>query len=100
MSRKIVVDPARLDAAAQKMESQAADYQAQYTKLFSEVEGMGAAWKGSDNLAFVNQIKGYMDDFQNMVSLMNQYSDFLKQAAIVYRDTQQDIINTAKRLSN
>lgn len=100
MARKIVVDPAKLEAAATKMDAQAADYTKQYTKLFSEVDGMGAAWKGVDNQAFVNQIKGYMDDFQNMVKLMNQYSDFLRQSAKTYKETQTETMNAAKRLVN
>lgn len=99
-SRRIVVDPAKLEAAAQKMDAQAADYERQYNQLFSEVEGMGAAWQGADNMAFVNQIKGFTDDFQRMTGLMRQYSDFLKQSARVYRETQNETINMAKRLAN
>ncbi|MCA1030228.1 WXG100 family type VII secretion target [Bacillus timonensis] len=100
MGRKIVVDPAKLEAAAQKMDAQSADYERQFNKLFSEVDGMGAAWQGADNLAFVNQIKGFTDDFQAMVTLMKQYAEFLKQAASVYRQTQEETINAAKKLTN
>jgi WXG100 family type VII secretion target len=100
MARSIVVDPAKLDSAAQKMDSQAADYERQYQQLFNEVDGMGAAWQGVDNQTFVTQIKGFMDDFQKMVSLMKQYSEFLKTSAKTYRDTQTEIVNQAKRLTN
>ncbi|WML60551.1 WXG100 family type VII secretion target [Neobacillus sp. PS2-9] len=100
MGRKIVVDPAKLESASQKIDAQAADYERQYTKLFSEVDGMGSAWQGADNLAYVTQIKGFMDDFQAMVALMKQYSEFLKQAATVYRQTQSETINAAKKLTN
>lgn len=100
MSRSIMVDPAKLDSAAQKMDSQAADYERQYQQLFNEVDGMGAAWQGIDNLSFVNQIKGFMDDFQKMVALMRQYSEFLKNSARTYRDTQNEIVNQAKKLTN
>ena len=100
MARKIMVDPAKLEAAATKMDAQAADYTKQYMALFSEVDGMAAAWQGIDNQAFVEQIRGFKDDFQNMVSLMNQYSDFLKQSAKTYRETQTERMNEAKRLVN
>lgn len=100
MARTIMVDPAKLDSAALKLDDQAAEYERQYKQLFSEVDGMAAAWQGADNLAYVNQIKGFMDDFQKMVSLMKQYSEFLKHSAKTYKDTQNDIINQAKRLSN
>ncbi len=100
MARNIMVDPARLEAAAQNMDAQAADYEKQYNLLFQEVDNMGAAWQGADNLAFVSQIKGFMDDFQKMVALMRQYSEFLKQSAKTYRNTQEQIIAGAKRLTN
>lgn len=100
MSRKIVVDPTKLEAASQKVDAQAADYERQFNKLFSEVDAMGAAWQGADNLAFVTQIKGFTDDFQAMVGLMRQYSEFLKSAAHVYKLTQSETINAAKKLTN
>lgn len=100
MARSITVDPAKLDATAAKVEQQAADYERNYKALFNEVEGMGAAWQGTDNQAYVSQIKGFMDDFQKMSNLMRQYAEFLKMSAKTYRDTQNEVINQAKRLSN
>lgn len=100
MARKIVVDPAKLRTAAEKMDAQAGEYTKQYTQLFSEVDGMGSAWQGVDNQAFVTQIKGYMDDFEKMVALMKQYSEFLRASAKTYEDTQTDITNSARKLVN
>jgi len=100
MARKIIVDPAKLETASQKMDAQAADYEKQYNQLFNEVDAMGAAWKGTDNKAFVDQIKGFMDDFQQMKGLMVEYSDFLKKSANAYRETQNNIYNQAKSLRN
>lgn len=97
---KIIVDPAKLETAAQKMDAQAADYATQYNKLFTEVDGMGAAWKGADNTAYVTQIKGFEDDFRKMHDLLKSYSEFLRQSAKMYRDTQTEIINSAKKLTN
>ncbi|MDF2820872.1 MAG: hypothetical protein K0R15_1313 [Clostridiales bacterium] len=100
MARTITVDPAKLDSAATQMETQSADYKKVYEQLFNEVDGMAAAWQGSDNIAFTTQIKGFMDDFQAMVALMNQYAEFLKNSATQYRGTQNEIITQAKRLTN
>jgi WXG100 family type VII secretion target len=100
MARSIMVEPAKLEATANKVDQQAADYERTYKALFSEVEAMGAAWQGADNMAYVSQIKGFMDDFQKMSQLMRQYSEFLKMSAKTYRDTQNEVINQAKRLSN
>lgn len=100
MATTIIVDPAKLEAAASQMDTQAGEYERQYNQLFSEVDGMGAAWQGTDNVAFVNQIKGFMDDFQQMKALMLQYSEFLKNSATSYRNTQEDRITQARSLTN
>lgn len=100
MARTIMVDPAKLDSAAIKIEAQTSDYERQYRQLFSEVDGIGAAWQGIDNMAFVNQIKGFMEDFQLMTSLMKQYSEFLKTSANTYKRTQNETVTQAKGLAN
>lgn len=100
MSRTIIVDPAKLESAAGKMDAYVADYESIYKQLYSEVDGMAAAWQGKDNIAFTNQIKGFEDDFQKMVALMKEYSEFLKKSAVAYRTTQDEITAAAKRLTN
>ncbi|MEH7115075.1 WXG100 family type VII secretion target [Neobacillus niacini] len=100
MSRSITVDPAKLDSAAAKVDQQSADYERVYKALFNEIEGMQAAWQGADNLAYVSQIKGFMDDFNKMSALMKQYSEFLRVSARTYRETQNEVISGAKRLTN
>ncbi|WP_078552707.1 WXG100 family type VII secretion target [Bacillus alkalicellulosilyticus] len=100
MSRRIVVDPARLETAATKVDSQSADYEKLYLQLFQEIDSMGAAWKGVDNTAYVTQIKGFTDDFQRMTKLMKEYAEFLRLSAKAYRQTQSEIANNAKRLTN
>jgi WXG100 family type VII secretion target len=100
MARKIMVDPAQLEAASRKIDDQSSDYEQQYNKLFSDVDGMAAAWQGADNLAYVNQIKGFMDDFQKLTALMRQYAQFLRDSATTYRNTQNDIVTQAKTLTN
>ena len=55
---------------------------------------------GADNMAYVTQIKGFQDDFNKMNALMKQYSEFLRTSARTYRETQNEVINAAKRLTN
>ncbi|MCM3567293.1 WXG100 family type VII secretion target [Neobacillus mesonae] len=100
MARSIMVDPARLEEASAKIDAQSAEYEKLYKALFNEVDGMQAAWQGQDNVAYTTQIKGFMDDFQKMSQLMRQYSEFLKMSAKTYRNTQNDIVSAAKRLTN
>ena len=100
MARTITVDPAKLESVSIKIEAETSDYERQYRQLFTEVDGLGAAWQGVDNMAFVNQIKGFQEDFQLMTKLMKQYSEFLKISAKTYRSTQNETVNQAKTLTN
>jgi len=100
MAKSITVDPAKLESAAASIETQATDYKKVYDQLFSEVDGLSAAWQGADNIAFTTQISGFRDDFEAMVKLMRQFSEFLNTSAKAYRETQSEIITQAKRLKN
>ena len=100
MAKKIVVDPEKLTSAADKIDSSAAEYQKTYTKLYTEVQAMKAAWDGVDNTAFTTRIAGFKDDFQLMYKLMIDYSNFLRQSAKSYSATQSDIIQQASKLVN
>ena len=100
MGNKIVVDPAKLDAAATKIDEYAADYKKTYTQLFTEVTAMSENWSGADNVAYTNQIKGFEDDFTKMYTLMTQYSEFLKNSATNYRSTQEAVGAAAAKLTN
>jgi len=100
MGNQLRVEPEVLETTAQKIETQASDYEATYKSLFDEVDGMAAIWQGEDNVAFVNQVKGFMDDYQKMTALMKEYSQFLKQSATAYKTTQQDVTAKARTLTN
>jgi len=100
MGRKIVVDPAKLEAAAKQMNAQANDYKSLYEKLYGEVSGLKSGWDGVDNQAFVAQIEGFKEDFQAMVTLMTQYADFLTTSAGTYKRTQTETVNAVKKLTN
>ena len=100
MAMSIRVEPSKLEAAATQIDNQAAEYKRLYEQLYTEVESMASSWQGSDNLAFTSQINGFRDDFNTMYQLMMQYSEFLKNSANTYRQTQQEVADQARRLTN
>ena len=100
MAMTIIVDPQKLENAANQITNEAAEYEATYRNLFTEIDNMSAAWQGADNLAFTTQIKGFTDNYQNKKTLMDQYSEFLMNAAKLYRQTQEDRVAQAKNLTN
>ncbi|MBR4858852.1 MAG: WXG100 family type VII secretion target [Clostridia bacterium] len=100
MARNIIVTPADLETAAQKIEGLAAEYETQYNNLYSETDSLASSWKGEDNQAFVSQIAEFKPDLQNMKKLMDNYADFLRKAAKTYRETQEAVTSQARTLAN
>lgn len=100
MARTIQVTPEQLESTAGRIESLAADYKSQYDQLYSETNAMASTWSGKDNVAFVNQIDGFKDDFARMHALMLNYADFLRKSAKAYRDTQDTVVSEARKLVN
>lgn len=100
MARTIQVTPEQLKSTAGRIESLAADYKAQYDQLYSETNAMASTWSGKDNVAFVNQIDGFKDDFAKMHRLMLNYAEFLTNSAKAYSQTQDTAVAEAKKLVN
>ena len=87
---KIVVDTEKLVSTSDKVLSQADSYMSIANQLFNEVGSMGVAWNGKDNEAFVNQINGYRDNFEQLDKLLRQYAEMLLTVDKEYRETLRD----------
>lgn len=100
MARTIQVTPEQLETTAGKIEGLAADYKTQYEQLYAETSAMGSTWSGKDNVAFIDRIAGFKDDFVKMHALMLDYASFLRKSAKAYRDTQDTVVREAQKLVN
>ena len=100
MAQTIMVTPEVLEAAAKKIQGLSDEYKTQYETLYTRAGEMAQTWSGEDNVAFINQIEGFRNDFQAMFKLMNQYVDYLNKTAADYRATQEAIVKQAKALRN
>lgn len=95
---KIIVDPSRLENTADRVDSSNAEYERIYNALYAEVDKMSASWSGKENTEFTNKIKAYQDDFRQISIILRQYADFLRSSARAYRETQDELFNSASRL--
>ncbi|NBJ64597.1 WXG100 family type VII secretion target [bacterium c-19] len=100
MSIKISVEPQALDNSAAKIEEQCVAYERTYRNLYQCVDEMRAGWQGKDNLAYTAQIRGFEQDFVQMVRLMRNYAQFLRSSSQAYRSTQEDRAAKARTLTN
>ena len=96
--RSIIVEPERLEASAAKIEAANSEYDRIYQAMYADVDKMSTSWQGKDNTAFTNQIKTFEDDLRQISIIMKQYSDFLRNSARAYRETQDEIYSSANRL--
>ena len=100
MSIKISVEPQALDSSAAKIEEQCTAYERSYRNLYQCVDEMRAGWQGKDNLAYTTQLRGFEQDFVQMMRLMRNNAQFLRSSAQAYRNTQEDRAAKARTLTN
>ena len=97
---KLVVDPPELHRAADKFSQLAGEYTSVYNRLVNTASTMGEAWKAADNLAFVDQLNGFCDDLQAMVSHLNQASQTLTKQAQNYEAARDNNVTGVRTLAN
>lgn len=100
MARNITVTPEMLNTAAAQIEQLASDYKTQYENIYGKADEMSAKWKGKDNQAYIEQIRGFEDDLKKMYALMTKYAEFLRNSAKAYSEIQDEIATKAKTLTN
>lgn len=96
---KIIVTSADLRAASQKVESIAKKYRDEYTTLYTIIDSISESgfWQGADNMAYVQQINMFKNDFQAMEQLMIEYAAFLKKTADGYEAIQSHTADQATK---
>lgn len=88
----IQVTPANLRRAAGEVEELARTYKTQYTELFSLVETFTSTdYQGKDAKEFCAKVKDFEDDFVKMKNLMDEYAQFLRNAASDYEKNQDNL---------
>ncbi len=97
---KMTTDTGEMHKAADKLLQQAEEYTSIYTRLLNTASTMGEAWKAPDNLAFVDQINGFLEELKAMTSHIEQASQALNQQASNYEATVEGNIAGVKKLAN
>ncbi len=96
---KIIVDPTSIIKSATVIERQNEIYTNQINSLSDLIDNLSSIWQGKDNLAFTSKIKTYIPNIKSISLILNQYSDFLRNAANAYQNTQNELISEVHKLS-
>ena len=97
---KMTVDTGEMKRVANLLKELAKDYSSIYQQLLDAANTMGDAWKAPDNQVFVDQIKGFLEEFRRMTEHIDQSAQTLEQQAGNYNATVDDNIDGAKHLAN
>lgn len=97
---KTTVDTGEMKKAADILKQQSEEYSSIYTQLLNAANTMGSAWKAPDNLAYVDQINGFLEELKAMANHINQASQTLEHQALNYEATVDDNIVAVKNLAN
>ncbi len=97
---KMTTDTGEMHKASQKLTQLAEEYTSIYTRLLNTASTMGEAWKAPDNLAYVEQINGFLEELKVMTSHIEQSSQALEQQAVNYEATVENNIAGVKKLVN
>lgn len=97
---KMTTDTGEMHKASQKLTQLAEDYTSVYTRLLNTASTMGDAWKAPDNLAYVEQINGFLEELKAMTGHIEQSAQALDQQAVNYESTVENNIVGVKKLVN
>ena len=100
MGKFIRVTPEELGTASKKLTEISGTYTEIYQQLLGEAEGMGQAWQGDDNLAFVNRINGFLEELQAMAKKIESAGATLEAQRVNYVNRQQANIDAVNKLTN
>lgn len=96
----IEVNPEELEKKSVELKTIATDYESLYKKMMEIATNMGQTWVSADNLAFVEQIKGFMAELDAMTSKISDVSNAMKVQAENYTNRETSNVAAAKKLTN
>lgn len=99
MANSWAVTTERLVSSSNIIEEKTAKYNAEWAKLYSELQNLKSAqWQGIASDTFNSKLEGYRNDFQEMSTILLSYAEFLKSAAENYAKTEEAIKDAAGNL--
>lgn len=65
-------------------------------EMTQEIDSLKSIWEGEAAETLVNKFRGLSDDFEEICNTINQYADFLIQAAESYDRTESSVTQGAE----
>lgn len=94
----ISVEVERLLSSSRVIEEKNEELKRLTNELYQKVDSLQTVWTGKDNIAFSNKIKEFQNFINGLSLVLNQYSDFLRNSANGYNQTQEEVYSEVMRL--
>jgi len=100
MARSMMMNPAELTKLGNQVINQSNQFLDEVKAVFNLVQSIETSpdWQGDDMKAFVQTVRGYQGDLNNLGQVIGNYGRFLIQAASGTSNTNQAIAQAARRL--
>ncbi|MBR2944723.1 MAG: WXG100 family type VII secretion target [Clostridia bacterium] len=99
MANEWAVTTERLVSSANVIEEKTARYNAEWAKLYTEIQNLKSAqWQGIASDTFNAKLEAYRNDFETMSAVLLQYVKYLRAAAENYVKTEEAIKGAASNL--
>ncbi|MFB9324992.1 WXG100 family type VII secretion target [Paenibacillus aurantiacus] len=93
------VETTTLKKSAEFIEDKTAKYEAEYNKIYTEIENLRVSWSGQSSDALNKQLAGYKNDFQELAKVLKEYAKHLKTTAEKIEKTEESLKNAASKLN-
>ena len=99
MANEWAVTTEKLEQSAGVIEEKTSKYNAEWEKLYAELQNLRTAqWQGIASETFHTKLEGYKNDFQDMAAVLLEYAEFLRTAAMNYKNTEEELTEAANNL--
>ncbi len=80
------------------VQEQASEYNSEIANIYSIVDDVKNNWQGADSIKYTSQVEGYKENMEALGKVIEQYGQFLLNAAQTYTQLQDDIASNASKL--
>ncbi len=99
MANEWAVTTERLVSSAGAIEEKTAKYNAEWAKLYTELQSLKSSqWQGIASDTFNSKLEAYRNDFEEMAKILMEYAQFLRNTAENYVKTEEALKDAASNL--
>lgn len=98
MTGSLRVTPEELSRTSAEFSTKASTVQGITNNMMQIVTGLGSAWRGDANTAYIQKFKGLEDDMTRLYKMIQEHSQDLQEMSTMYSQAEQANIEESNAL--